>query len=273
MKNFDKIIVIGDVHGCLVELEELLQKVAYKSDKDRLIFLGDLVDRGPKSLEVLKLARSLGAESVVGNHEDKHLTFLDGQSKYLSPYKLEWHRTLDSKDIDYMRSMPDVIELNFLDPLLGSELKFLLVHAGFEPAGDYPTRQPRQVVTRITHVNAEGKQDKRGKFRWPEKWSGPESVIYGHYVHQEAESAVDLSKGGVLLDWGMLDETPRAWCYGLDRGCVFGGSLTAMLFDQEAFRTRGVFQNFVSVPAKQTYWSWNNYRKWGISQKEREENQ
>ena len=64
-----KIIVVGDVHGCLVELEELLNSCAYRPGEDRLIFVGDLINRGNYSLEVLQMAYTLGAECVLGNHE------------------------------------------------------------------------------------------------------------------------------------------------------------------------------------------------------------
>src|SRR5208282_6757066 len=65
-------VIVGDVHGCRRELEQLLDRVAFDAE-DRLIFVGDLVARGPDSLGVLDIARRAGALLVRGNHEDKIL--------------------------------------------------------------------------------------------------------------------------------------------------------------------------------------------------------
>ena len=67
-------LVVGDVHGCLDELRDLLDAVHYSS-ADRLVFVGDLVDRGPDSVGVVRLAQDLGAVAVLGNHERKHLRY------------------------------------------------------------------------------------------------------------------------------------------------------------------------------------------------------
>src|ERR1044072_2596026 len=67
------LIFIGDVHGTFDELLELINKLNYDPLNDHLIFVGDLVAKGPKSIEVVKLIRSLGASCVRGNHDDKVL--------------------------------------------------------------------------------------------------------------------------------------------------------------------------------------------------------
>jgi predicted phosphodiesterase len=67
-------IVIGDVHGCLRELEALLERVR-PGGGDALWFAGDLVNRGPDSAEVVRLVRGLGARTVMGNHDHKHVRY------------------------------------------------------------------------------------------------------------------------------------------------------------------------------------------------------
>jgi hypothetical protein len=65
-----RLIVVGDVHGCFDELRMLLEMCAYSSVQDSLIFVGDLVNKGPSSAAVVKFARSVGAYCVRGNHDD-----------------------------------------------------------------------------------------------------------------------------------------------------------------------------------------------------------
>src|SRR5688572_29541441 len=62
-------LILGDVQGCADELELLLDSVAFVPGSDHLVSVGDLVNRGPRSLEVLRLFRQLGADAVLGNHE------------------------------------------------------------------------------------------------------------------------------------------------------------------------------------------------------------
>lgn len=68
--KYSRLIVIGDVHGCVVELEELLLKCGYDSSKDLVVLVGDLVNKGPHSAKVVKLVRKYGFKSVIGNHDD-----------------------------------------------------------------------------------------------------------------------------------------------------------------------------------------------------------
>lgn len=71
-------VIVGDVHGCLRELEELLARVRLDGD-DNLYFVGDLVARGPDTRGVLALVRRLGAVAVRGNHEHKLIGYIDSQ--------------------------------------------------------------------------------------------------------------------------------------------------------------------------------------------------
>ena len=69
-------LFVGDVHGCHTELKGLLEMANFKPDSERLFFVGDLINRGPKPLEVLKLAYRLRASCVLGNHERSFLKYL-----------------------------------------------------------------------------------------------------------------------------------------------------------------------------------------------------
>jgi len=236
-------IVIGDVHGCMHELEELLKKVNYTSE-DRLVFLGDLVDRGPWSLECLRLARALGAECCLGNHEETHLRWAKHEEKknWIKGYKNpmanrgeEWmklHASMSPNDIHFLEGMKAFVQL---------EPDLVAVHAGLEP-GVLPHEQKVRSLTRVRWVNQEtGKfvplehhdlSQPKNTVRWHDLWSGPDSVVYGHAVRTLFEPHITMP-------------VPNAvWTYGLDTGCVYGGMLTAMILPG---------RHIVQVPAFEEY--------------------
>lgn len=119
--------IIGDVHGCYHELQELLALLAFNPARDRLGFVGDLVNRGPHSLEVLRFLRSLSSSSfaVLGNHD----LFLLVLGYGLAPehaYKHTLHAVLQAPDkwglLEWLRHCP-LIHYEQLHSVL-------LVHAG-----------------------------------------------------------------------------------------------------------------------------------------------
>lgn len=127
---------IGDVQGCFEALLRLLDKIQFDAQHDTLWFTGDLVNRGPQSLETLRFIHSLGkkAITVLGNHD---LTLL-AVGNHAIPYNPARHTFID------ILEAPDRDELlNWLQfqPLLhhDEQLQFTLVHAGFSPLWDLPT--------------------------------------------------------------------------------------------------------------------------------------
>ncbi len=232
-----RIIVVGDVHGCIDELDELLRVVEFEQGKDRLVFVGDLLDRGPDPVGVVRRARELGAESVMGNHEEKHLRFAQWEAKVregtaeknlMRPFdekRLAEHHALNEDDWAWIRAMPKLIRLP-----RGGRRQWVVVHAGFESDGMPIDDQKFGTVCRLRDVGPDGKQlkNKEDFFKphpdsvpWAEKWvekegeTDHECVIYGHVVHSlEKFRITGLS------------------CYGIDTGCVFGGRLTAWVRTQ-----------------------------------------
>ena len=216
-----RIIAIGDIHGCYQELDELLQRVA-PTKEDRLIFLGDLVNRGPDSCKVIDLARQHRALSLLGNHELRFLNFRkSGKADALKDGDEETIRKLRPEDWSYIESMPLTHHIE--------ELNTVFVHGGFLP-GEPWQKQPANVVTRIQVIDREGKPRKRADCEdcppWADLWSGPPFVVYGH--------------------------TPRAeiyklkWSVGIDTACVQGGYLTAYVLPEK---------RFVQVKARKRYYS------------------
>lgn len=132
---------IGDIQGCYNELQQLLQQVAFDPSRDKLWFVGDLVNRGPGSLEVLRFVRSLGdrAISVLGNH-DLHLLAVRAGIGQL-------HRT---DTLDEVLAAPDCDAL--MDWLRRQRLAhledgYLLVHAGVLP--DWTAQQALQLAHEV----------------------------------------------------------------------------------------------------------------------------
>jgi hypothetical protein len=198
-------IVIGDVHGCLKELDELLQRVGPTSS-DQLVFVGDLVARGPKSASVLGLVRSLGARAVLGNHE-RHVLGLRAELMERADGAADMRRShpllneLSPDDFTWLERLPLVIDL--------PEHRARVVHAGVVP--NVPIgRQDPYLLTHLRTITADGKPStERGHRLWGEMYESEPHVIFGH-------NALD----GLQIH-------PHAT--GLDTGCVYGGELSALV--------------------------------------------
>ncbi|MDD3180429.1 MAG: metallophosphoesterase [Opitutaceae bacterium] len=215
-----RLIAIGDIHGCLREFEELLGKLALSSD-DRLVLLGDLVNRGPDSAGVIDLARDRATVSLLGNHELRLLNFREtGDESHLKKADFDTLKQLRSKDWDYLEAMP----LTYYD----EEDDIVFVHGGFLP--NQPWReQPAHVVTRIQVIDRDGRPNKRSLQpdapHWSELWQGPPFVVYGHTPRPEIER--------------------RKWSLGIDTGCVLGSWLTAYVLPEK---------RIVQVQAREKYY-------------------
>ena len=119
--------MIGDIHGCFITLQRLLERLAFDRTQDRLWLVGDLVNRGPSSLEVLRWAKQLGnrINLVLGNHDLRLLGY--AASITLPKNDIHLKSVLTAPDCDHL--------LNWLrhQPLIHQEGKFVLVHAGLLP--------------------------------------------------------------------------------------------------------------------------------------------
>ncbi len=251
---------IGDIQGCYQELRALLARLEFSADADRLWFVGDLVNRGPDSLEVLRFVRSLGENAVVvlGNH-DLHLLAVAFGS----------HRKRRADTLDAVLAAPDRNAL--LDWLLTRPLAHrdpngdLLVHAGLVPQWT-----AQKALELASEVETRLRNDPRGLFdnmygdeprRWSDDLSGMDRLRFTINVLTRlrvctADGDVDLKMKGkpprppsplrpwfeletrrsrdsriIFGHWSALGLVQREGVVGLDSGCVWGGALTAFDLD------------------------------------------
>jgi polynucleotide kinase-phosphatase len=233
--------VIGDVHGCRAELEQLLDQLGYAIDRDgvgrpvsarhptrRAVFLGDLVDRGPDTPGVLRLVMGMVAAGtafcVPGNHEAKLLRALRGRNVKRS-HGLDASMEQLEAETEEFRAQVD----RFIDGLISHYVldggRLVVAHAGLIER--YHGRASGRVREFCLYGQTTGETDEYGlpvRYPWAEEYRGQAVVLYGHTPVPEAE-------------W--LNNT---LC--LDTGCVFGGRLTALNYPE---------RTLVSVPAGRVY--------------------
>jgi bis(5'-nucleosyl)-tetraphosphatase (symmetrical) len=253
---------IGDVQGCYQPLRALLQQVRFTADRDQLYFVGDLVNRGPQSLEVLRFVRALGANAhtVLGNH-DLHLL-----AQYFEPERRPrdgdtFGAILSARDRDTLVSW--LLEQALLLHETGNGDVF--VHAGLVPEwtieeaaahaaaamaalrinprdflaamyGNKPVRwiEARSdtdrhrftinVLTRLRYCTADGSINLALKDS-PAKVAAPWKPWFDHASRRGHQCRV------VFGHWSTLGFLRRAGIVALDTGCVWGGALTALPLD------------------------------------------
>ena len=127
--------VIGDVQGCFDQLQQLLQLIEFDASRDQLWFCGDLLARGPKSLQTLRFVKELGpaAITVLGNHDLNFLASLHGYGRITPADQLE--ELMQAPDLHELATWLQAQPLLYIDD---SE-KLLLVHAGLAPEWDIAT--------------------------------------------------------------------------------------------------------------------------------------
>lgn len=238
-------IIVGDVHGCASELEDLLDALAFTSG-DRLVFVGDLVARGPRSLGVLDLARVTGAVVVRGNHEQR---LLDARADHgaegggalpplgpsLGPPLGKMHRDVARalRPVDWSLLESSVLHLDL--PEHGARV----VHAGVDPRVPFERQDPATLLRiRTIPRPGSGREDPSESELWGVRYEGPPHVVFGH----NAAPGLQL----------------HPWATGLDTGCVYGGRLTALVLapGQKVPRSASARrQALVSVPARRVWFA------------------
>jgi protein phosphatase len=233
--------IIGDVHGCYEELNTLLGQLGYKiengsdgpkatpPDGRKALFVGDLVDRGPKIPDVLRLVMRMVAEGtalcVPGNHDMKLMKKLKGRDVQMTHGLADSVQQLDKETPEFKQAV-----IKFLDDLVSHYVfddgRLVVAHAGMKE--EMQGRGSGKVRDFALYGETTGETDDYGlpvRYNWAAEYRGTAMVVYGHTPIAEPE-------------W--LNRTIN-----IDTGCVFGGRLTALRYPE---------RELVSVPALHTYY-------------------
>lgn len=223
--------IIGDVHGCVSELVELVERLGWlvdfeESDGLRVarvvppprriaVFVGDLVDRGPASPDVLRIVMAMmrtgRACCVIGNHDDKFRRWLAGNRVRISHGLEQTVQQIEAEPADtavdfraeiaaFLASLPIYLEL------AGGAL--VVAHAGIE--ADMIGRESDAIRRFCIYGDTDGHRDANGlsiRYNWAARYRGSAHVVYGHTPVEEP----------VVLNGTVC----------IDTGCCFGGALTA----------------------------------------------
>lgn len=215
--NTGRTIVVGDVHGCRAELEALLDRLAFTTG-DRLVFVGDLVSRGPDSRGVLAIARRTGAHLVIGNHEAKLAAWRRTKPEKRKDLAISKHHaqiaeSLTEPDWTLITNAP--LWLDF------PEHGLRVVHAGVVPGVPIEKQLEKNLLhMRCLTAHGEASDDKWGSAPlWGTQYVGAPHVVFGH----NAMSIAQL----------------HPWATGIDTGCVYGGALTALVLHADEELPRG----------------------------------
>ncbi len=209
---------VGDLHGCVDELEDLLSSFGFVPGSDQLFSVGDILGKGPNSLGVLIRLKQLHATIVLGNH-DAH--GLKAASLPQGERKANHQLYLDSLGPAREAWLTEIATW----PLFYEEKDFLLVHAGLEPGVSHPSTMHREILLNIRTWDGVGQNLKiESNPPWFECVTPQKIVIFGHWAKR-----------------GLVD-LPHF--KGLDTGCVYGRQLTGWCLEEN---------RFYQVPARRVY--------------------
>lgn len=244
LNKFDEIVIIGDIHGCSDEFEEVLEKIhketpSKKADKVLKIIVGDLVNKGPNSKRVLQICCEKYPNSILsvkGNHDELVIRLFnslkDSNKTTELSKKNKWIERLPGKYVSYLQKLPYSITI--------PSLNCIIVHAGIDPSKDKPAIET-SLDNLVTMRNIEVLKDNSGKnyynctkenkgAPWATFWPGPEHVYFGHDAKRRLQSDHEFATG-------------------LDTGCVYGDRLSYTYLKYMTEEKNGIF----SVKAKKIY--------------------
>ena len=217
--------IIGDVHGCFDELTELLDKLGYEPGEDgiyrhacgrRAVFVGDLCDRGPKNVDVLRLVMGMvrggTAFCVSGNHDDKLRRYLNHGKVQISHGLENTIQELECEKEGFLEEVRTFLE-NLVSHYIFDGGRLVVSHAGIRE--EYIGRVSGKIRAFCLYGDTTGETDDSGfpvRRNWAADYRGEATIVYGH------------------TPWKEVQAVNRTYC--VDTGCVFGGKLTCIRYPE-----------------------------------------
>ncbi len=235
-----RVIVYGDMHGCLEELKKLRKKI-YPKQNDIEVSVGDILNKGPLNIDTLRYVQKHNIWAVMGNNEEKILNYYKKYKK--DPKKIlskmrdderEIVLHLNNKDIQFLKNLPYYIKIKNLT----------IVHAGIKIGTKLNAsidKEDKKWLTLLRFYNKEFQpipySDKINRFVfWSDIYSGRDGfVVFGHHPFSKSK----ISKHAI----------------GIDTGCVYGGKLSAVVFEFDGKKVDTKNYKIYSQKASKKYWN------------------
>ncbi|XP_045173326.1 bis(5'-nucleosyl)-tetraphosphatase PrpE [asymmetrical]-like [Mercenaria mercenaria] len=227
------VFVIGDVHGCLDEMNGLIDKAKNIENDTMFVFVGDLVNKGPYSVGVLRRIREMrlngNAFAVRGNHDESALRkFINYKTDpdYEIPEGYDWIKELMEQDFNFLSALPYTISI--------PSLNAIIVHGGIVPGKPLEMQKLNDLTNMRNIIDTGDAFENEGLIGynkpdkgvpWVDMWPGPEHVYFGHDARRKLQLA--------------------QYATGLDTGCCYGEELTGV------FINRG--RQILSVKSRQKF--------------------
>jgi len=239
-----RLIIYGDIHGCIEEFKALRKRLN-PSCHDTEVIAGDLVNKGPASHAVIEYARTHQIKAILGNHEERFLRYHRYEMMHrergiknpmaMNKEERNIYKSFSNNDLEYLESLPFYLKFDHIT----------IVHGGLSNHYKLKNldRHRREKILRMRYVDRDhhfvsvDASPKKHLF-WSECYNGKEGfIVYGHTPF----------------------ETPRydEYALGIDTGCVYGGALSAVVFNDP----KVIAFEVVSQPAFQTYTQSSRFKK------------
>jgi hypothetical protein len=213
---------IGDVHGCSKELQLMVNTIRSKDSMAKIFCVGDLINKGPNSFEVLQIVLKEKIRCIRGNHEELFIRIMRQKPENLSVKERYYYDLWEGKQ-------QEAYNIISKWPLWLQWEDILLVHAGLQPGIEKISKMHPRIITTIRTWDGEGSYLKKPENpAWYDCLDWEKIVIYGH--------------------WAQAGLKIRPKTKGLDSGCVYGKQLTSWCPETDEYIQINALENYYKLP-------------------------